>query len=349
MMNKSLIYSVFCVCLVTSASASAETKTETLDECLLHSLQSASESTTVAELRTLCEQRLSNSQSEPVAATEKAARVAADAEGVVEQRFALENYSHDNPFVITPHRPNYLLPVAYSSRPNNTPYSSANIHFQHTEIQFQLSLKVLLMENIIGDNGHLSLAYTEHAFWQSYNRKLSAPFRETNHEPELFFTLENDWEFFGLRNSANQLILNHQSNGQSGNLSRSWNRIMFNSVFEKDNFMFALKPWYKIPESKKDSSTDSGGDDNKDIENYLGNVEILSMYRMKHEQTLSLVVRNNLRSENKGAIELNYAFPIGHSKLKGYLKYFSGYGESLVDYNHRTQTFGIGFLVSDWF
>jgi phospholipase A1 len=60
------------------------------------------------------------------------------------------------------------------------------------------------------------------------------------------------------------------------------------------------------------------------------------------------MLRNNLRDDNRGAVELSYSFPIRHTRLKGYLKYFNGYGESLIDYNHRIQSFGVGFLLSDW-
>jgi phospholipase A1 len=321
---------------------------ETLDECLLHAVQSAGAATTVGELRTLCEVKLAAPQDAPVAATELASATASNAEGVVEKRLALERYSHDNPFVLTPHRPNYLLPVVYTTHPDNSSFTDEEGDLEHTEVQFQLSLKVLVWENILGDNGNLSFAYTNHSFWQAYNRGISAAFRETNHEPEMLFTLENDWELFGMRNSANQFILNHQSNGRGGDLSRSWNRVMVNSIWEKDNFVFSLKPWYRIPEDKKDSPTDPEGDDNPDIEKYMGHFEWLGLYQADSGQILSLLLRNNLRSDNRGAMELSYSFPLGHTRLKGYLKYFNGYGESLIDYDHRTQSFGLGFLISDW-
>jgi phospholipase A1 len=240
------------------------------------------------------------------------------------------------------------LPVVYTTHPDSAPFGDTDAHLQHTEVQFQLSLKVLVLENLIGDNGHLSFAYTDHSFWQAYNRNISAAFRESDHEPELIFSWENDWRIFGMRNSADQFILNHQSNGRGGELSRSWNRIMLNTIWEKDNFVFSLKPWYRVPEDKKRYAGDSRGDDNPDIEKYLGNFELLSIYQVEHGQTLSLMLRNNLRSDNKGAAEFSYSFPIGHTRLKGYLKYFNGYGESLIDYNYRTQSFGIGFLISDW-
>lgn len=334
---------------IAAAWLAADAHAETFEDCLLHAAQSATAETTVGELRILCDRKLAEPVSEPVAATERAEAAAAAAsksQGVVEKRLALERYTHDNPFVLTPHRPNYLLPFVYTVHPDNEPFPDQNL--QHTEVQFQFSVKVLVAQNLLGDNGHLSFAYTEHAFWQAYNRSISAPFRETDHEPELIFTLENSWQPLGIRNSANQLILNHQSNGRGAGLSRSWNRIMLNSIWEKDNFVMTFEPWYRIPEDKKRDAGDASGDDNPDIEKYLGNFELRGIYQVEHGQTISLMLRNNLRTDNKGALEAAYSFPIGSTKLKGYLKYFNGYGESLIDYNHRTQSFGVGFLISDW-
>jgi len=336
-----LVQSFFAITAVGGAHA------ETMEECLLHAVQSATAQTQVGELRALCTERLSQMPGEPTTAAEKVAT--ANTEGAVEKRLALERYSHDNPFVLTPHRPNYLLPFSYTTKPNKELFNNyGDGHLQRTEVEFQLSLKVLVAEGLLGDNGHLSFAYTNHSFWQAYNSKVSAPFRETNHEPELIFTLENRWQIFGLRNSANQFILNHQSNGRGNELSRSWNRVIFNSIWEKDNLVVSLSPWYRLPEDKKRDPDDLDGDDNPDIEHYLGHFELRGIYQVDHDQTLSMMTRNNLRGDNKSAFEVAYSFPIGGTKLKGYIKYFNGYGASLIDYDHRTQNFGVGFLISDW-
>ncbi len=322
---------------------------DTMDDCLLLAMRSAAPSTTVAELRELCATQASSEPPpalsvEAVAQQRTAAAQAAGSEGAMQTRMALQRYSRDNPFTITALRPNYILPVDYTKDPYNRP--GADIEWDDIEAQFQLSLQVGLFENLLGDNGHLSVGYTARSFWQAYNNDDSSPFRNTDHEPELIFTLENDWEIFGFRNVANQFIINHQSNGRSGDLSRSWNRFIFNTIFERERLALSLRTWYRLREDKKDGPDDPRGDDNPDIEHYLGHFELLAAWEQR-QNVFSLQLRNNLRSDNRGAVELAWSFPLS-GRIKGYIKYFNGYGESLLDYDQSTESIGIGFLISDW-
>jgi phospholipase A1 len=265
-------------------------------------------------------------------------------ESIVENRLEQESLTSMNEFAITPHKPNYLLPLSYDANINQANQDAiapgSNVELQKVEAKFQLSFKVPLVKRFLIDNGQLWFAYSQLAFWQMYNRDLSSPFREINYEPELIWAIKTDKEFLGLHNAFITLALNHQSNGQSEPLSRSWNRIVADFIFEKENLVLSFKPWYRIPESEED-------DDNPDIDEYLGYADFSALYKYK-EHLSTVMLRNNLRSDdNRTTIELTYTFEF-NKRLKGIAQYFSGYGESLIDYNHRTHRFGVGILLTDW-
>lgn len=265
--------------------------------------------------------------------------------GAVTARSELEDISKNDSFVITPYRPNYLLPAAFTSGTNLSPFEGPGVdsgQLNNTEVQFQLSLKFPLLDNFIVDDSTLWMGYTIRAFWQAYNTDISRPFRETNHEPEIFWNVPSTINFLGVRNVSNELVLNHQSNGQSGDRSRSWNRLMLASYWEKGNLGIIVKPWYRMPEATPDDPVE-----NPDIEDYLGNFELITNYQIRGH-SLSLMLRNNLNRDNKGAVELSYSFP-WLSKVDGTIKYFNGYGESMIDYNRHTERLSIGIQITDWF
>jgi len=47
-------------------------------------------------------------------------------------------------------------------------------------------------------------------------------------------------------------------------------------------------------------------------------------------------------------MELGWSFPLS-TNLRGYVRYFEGYGHSLIDYNYRQQVFGLGIIFTDLF
>jgi phospholipase A1 len=243
---------------------------------------------------------------------------------------------------LTPHRRNYLIPLVYNSSPNKSVYKGTGAEqndLDKAETKFQVSLKYKLIDDIFGRNIDFYIAYTNLSYWQAYNNELSSAFRDTNHEPEAWLQFNTNWDLLGIKSKVIQAGAWHQSNGKGEPLSRSWNRLYANFIFEKDNLVFGIKPWYRLPESDAD-------DDNPDIEKYYGYGELSGFYTWD-EHNLSFMLRNNLRSsENKGAIELGWTFPL-YKKLKGYVQYFNGYGQSILDYNSAANTIGIGLALSD--
>ncbi|MFO8141361.1 MAG: phospholipase A [Marinobacter sp.] len=166
------------------------------------------------------------------------------------------------------HRPNYILPITYVSHPNRTPVSPRlgqagyDYKLEYEEAKYQISFKIPLLTGIFDDQTTLWFGYTQQSYWQVYNTKDSAPFRETNYEPEIFVRQGLNWDLGPGTLNAVSLGFNHQSNGQSEPRSRSWNRISGSATYSYDRWLFMVNPWYRLPES-------SGDDDNADIDRYL--------------------------------------------------------------------------------
>ncbi len=97
---------------------------------------------------------------------------------------------HDNPFLLYPYESNYLL-YTWTSDLNKEAIRSYDWaeNARKDEVKFQLSLAFPLWRGILGDNSLLGASYTQKSWWQLSNSKESAPFRETNYEPQLFWAL----------------------------------------------------------------------------------------------------------------------------------------------------------------
>ncbi|MDZ7805436.1 phospholipase A [Thiohalophilus sp.] len=258
----------------------------------------------------------------------------------LDKRMRIERETRYQPFVLTPHKPNYLLPLTYNSNPNQAPFDpQQDGTIEEPEVKFQISIKMPVTDEIFGDRVTLYAAYTNQSYWQAYNDDNSHPFRETNHEPELFLAIQNDWQWAGFTNRLIFLGISHQSNGQNGDKSRSWNRLYADFMFERGDFYLSFKPWLRleVPDAE---------DDNPDIEDYMGHGELRLVYA-SGDHTVGLRLRNNLQSDNRGAVELNWSFPMSR-RAKWFIQYFDGYGESLIDYNARVKRLGIGIALTDW-
>jgi phospholipase A1/A2 len=240
------------------------------------------------------------------------------------------------------HRSTYVLPFTYNNTPNVEAVRSADPekNLKEAEVVFQMSFKIKLLQDILGQDVDLWVGYTQRSFWQLYNFDDSSPFRETNYEPEFLLNFKTDYDILGVKCRFINFGLNHQSNGQSEPLSRSWNRVVANFGFEKEPFSFLLKTWYRIPETVEE-------DDNPGMNKYLGHGEIWAYYFYKKHR-LGLMFRNNFDSqENHGAIQAEWTFPFFFKNVAGYAHYYNGYGESLLDYNHHTNRVGVGVIVLD--
>jgi len=259
-------------------------------------------------------------------------------------RWELEPGSKQGVWRVRPYRPLFILAARYSDNPNNFPQTPtqsappASLQLDNTESEFQLSFKTKGAENLFGSDADLWFAYTQQSQWQLYNSTTSRPFRETNYQPELFLVIPTHYDLIGLTGRFIDLGWVHQSNGRADPLSRSWNRVYAQFGFERGNFALLVRPWYRM----KEDATD---DNNPDIKRYMGNGDVTAIYK-RGSQELTLLGRLNAGS-GYGAAECTWSFPI-QDRLKGYVKIFTGYGETMIDYNWKQTSIGIGVLLADW-
>lgn len=265
------------------------------------------------------------------------------------KKLAAEKESGFNHYVMTPHKMTYFLPISISDNMNREIYDGLGQwgqEIQSFEAKFQFSIKVPLSRNDVftkGDAFHFG--FTLQSWWQLYNQKLSRPFRETNYQPEIFYTAPMSWKPLG--GDTNSVIgFEHQSNGRTQLYSRSWNRLYYTFTFAKDNYAVSFRPWYRIPEGDKETTIFESGNDNIDITDYMGHFDLTFLYKWQSVE-MSLVGRRNFK-EQHGGLELGVTFPIS-GKLKGYFQFTHGYGESLIDYNHSQNTVGLGIALTELF
>ncbi len=270
---------------------------------------------------------------------------------LLDSRWELSPESKLGTWQVRAYQPVYVLPAFWTSKKHEQPTSgnSQNVispdeamPLDSTEMKYQLSLKTKAFENIFGNNGDLWVGYTQSSRWQMYNSDESRPFRETNYEPEASLMFRTNYEMFGLNGRLLGLTFNHQSNGRSDPWSRSWNRVIVNVGFERENFAMIVRPWFRISENAED-------DNNPDIENYIGRGDLTAFYRYK-DQDFSLMLRHSLKGgdDSRGAAQFDWNFPIS-GRLRGKFQLFHGYGESLIDYNHKATYVGLGVSLLDWY
>lgn len=258
----------------------------------------------------------------------------------VSERLQEEEEGEASRFALIAHHPTYLMPFTWNFEADDASFAEFGAPIKPQEITLQISLKVPVLKEPFGAGSQLTAGYTQRAFWQAYNGEVSRPFRETNHEPELMLDFVTDYRLFGFTNRVVRFGANHQSNGRSDPYSRSWNRLYAEFLLERGGFAISLKPWARIPESSSD-------DDNPDIRDYLGHGELRIGWR-RGDNNYTAMFRNYLESDFEyGAFQLTWSYGMSRG-LRGYVQLFTGYGESLIDYNRRVTRIGFGVQLTDW-
>lgn len=263
--------------------------------------------------------------------------------------WVLDDERKDELFTVRTYHPNFVLPAHYTSDINRSPQSptrastNLNANYRPVEAKMQISLRTKVAHDLLLPGGDLWAAFTQRSLWQVWNPGESSPFRSSDYEPEAVYVLPVPARLGGLPGGWQwrlvQFGIAHQSNGQSEPLSRSWNRSYLGTAFENGDYSLQFRYNKRWHESTED-------DDNPDLTSYIGAGELQFAW-VPGKAVASLTVRNNLRSIKHGSAQFDLSYPVNSEwpGLRWYMQVFSGYGETLLDYNHRQTSVGLGLTL----
>jgi len=289
------------------------------------------------------------SPSPPAAQPAPAGNVASVVQSSLSKEWELSTAEKRGTFVVRTYLPSYFLPVHATSNlgPPSSPVHPAlpaTSDYRKTEAKFQLSLRTKILQDVLLPDADLWFSYTQVALWQLWDAQDSRPMRSTDYEPQATYViplvshawshLPHDWDWRMV-----QLGFAHQSNGQSDPLSRDWNHVFAATVFEREGFGLRFRVDKRVLRS--------GLDDNPDLVDFIGRESVSATWRYGRVNT-ALSWRTNLGSLSTGAVQFDGSYPmrVGDPEgLRWYLQVFSGYGETLLDYNRRQTSLGFGLAL----
>jgi len=228
------------------------------------------------------------------------------------------------------------------------------VDYRHTEVRVQLSVRAKLVRGLLtdsdsGQHDSLWFAYTQQSYWQLFSGKISRPFRATDHEPEVIYVYPFDVALpagWRMRYAGAGFV--HQSNGQSLPMSRSWNRGYVMAGAELgDRWQVQARLWRRSYAGDRD-------DDNPGMQDYIGRAELRVLWNPNAANTLGLTIRHSLRTDGRGSARFEWLRSLGQgsngspSNLRLHAQFFTGYGDSLIDYNFRRNVFSLGLSLLDF-
>jgi phospholipase A1/A2 len=178
---------------------------------------------------------------------------------------------------------------------------------------------------------NLYFAYTQTSIWDLGSE--SSPFKDTSYRPSLYYNWDEKGN--GYNPDSWKFGLEHESNGRDGDESRSLNiafiQPTWNIEYSGGKTFTFMPRFYQYIEKT----------DNRDLHHYRGYVDWLARYGRNDAAILTAMYRQGTEGYAQGQLDLSY--PIS-DKLFGrtgtflHLQLLGGYGETLIDYNKRSDT-----------
>lgn len=205
------------------------------------------------------------------------------------------------------------------------------------DARFQLSFKYRLFdpEGIVGRFSplfsNLYFTYTQTSLWDLGED--SSPFRDTSYRPGLFYKWAGSDQ--SLMPDEWRVGLEHESNGQSSPESRSIDTA------------YLIPAWHiGMPDSRRLSFMPKiyqylDKHENRDIQRYRGYVDWVARYGREDGLIFNGLYRQGTSGYASGQLDISYPISERIFARTGsflHLQLFSGYGETLLDYNRDRDT-----------
>ncbi len=224
-------------------------------------------------------------------------------------------------------------------------------NYSMADTKLGLGFKYQIIEDL-----NLYGAYSEYFFWD--REQNSKPFRDINHNPELFYRQEINHRWLEYIDWG---IYEHMSNGQSGDDSRSLDRRYLRF---KTNFRERILPFSDIiiteniyTELKVFSYIDGSLNENPEYDEHVACFSL----RLVAKQWINFKALTNTEfyieiipgkhntglDFNRGAIELGYIFNLNFWGLnpRFYLQAYNGYAESMLEYDQMQHAIRLGLMI----
>ncbi len=178
---------------------------------------------------------------------------------------------------------------------------------------------------------NLYFAYTQTSIWDLGGE--SSPFKDTSYRPSIYYNWAESGK--GYNPSSWKFGLEHESNGRDGDSSRSMNIAFVQPFWDIDfsggkRFTFMPRFYSYIEKS-----------DNRDLHHYRGYVDWLARYGREDAAILTGMYRQGTGGYVQGQLDLSYPISdkiFGRTGTFLHFQLLGGYGETLIDYNRRSDT-----------
>ena len=241
------------------------------------------------------------------------------------------------------------MPATWTDQVNRRPGSPAPEHsvsdplvLKAVEAKYQLSLKTKFAHSLFGTPVSLWGGYTQSSRWQLYNGADSRPFRETNYEPEVMLVAPLDSRHARLEAAHGLAVaeppVQRPRAAAVAQLEPPDRRpgLRARRLGGRAAALEAHRANRPTTTTTPTSPTTS-------------DASICAWRATGASMRCRVQLRHSLRGGNRsrGSAQIDYVFPLAGA-LHGQLQLFSGYGESLIDYNLRQTKAGLGVTIAGW-